>query len=181
MSEINLLLVRHGEASESWGKHPNPGLSELGIRQSASLVDNKMLEFLDSYSFKLIQRFFDSKKRKDFFESKISFYSKFNLTVRSKIYLMTSFSKQFKDVFSGGAIFGGGNGNYIDSSIFHPFYGLETNDAFGLEMSTSRIQSEFNLVDIFQGPGLFPIYFRRLSLLAGLDNIKTDFILQGMK
>jgi broad specificity phosphatase PhoE len=51
MSEINLLLVRHGEASESWGKHPDPGLSELGIKQSASLVDNKMLELLDSYSF----------------------------------------------------------------------------------------------------------------------------------
>ena len=51
MSEINLLLVRHGEAAESWGKHPDPGLSELGIKQSASLVNNKMLELLDSYSF----------------------------------------------------------------------------------------------------------------------------------
>lgn len=51
MSEINLLLVRHGEAAESWGKHPDPGLSELGIKQSASLVNNKMLESLDSYSF----------------------------------------------------------------------------------------------------------------------------------
>jgi broad specificity phosphatase PhoE len=51
MSEINLLLVRHGEAAESWGNHPDPGLSELGIKQSASLVNNKMLELLDSYSF----------------------------------------------------------------------------------------------------------------------------------
>ena len=51
MSEINLLLVRHGEAAESWGKHPDPGLSELGIKQSASLVNNKMLESLDSYTF----------------------------------------------------------------------------------------------------------------------------------
>jgi len=51
MSEINLLLVRHGEAAEIWGKHPDPGLSELGIKQSTSLVNNKMLELLDSYSF----------------------------------------------------------------------------------------------------------------------------------
>ena len=51
MSEINLLLVRHGEAAESWGKHPDPGLSELGIKQSDSLVNNKMLGLLDSYSF----------------------------------------------------------------------------------------------------------------------------------
>jgi broad specificity phosphatase PhoE len=51
MSEINLLLVRHGEASESWGNHPDPDLSELGIKQSASLVNNKMFKLLDSYSF----------------------------------------------------------------------------------------------------------------------------------
>ena len=51
MSEINLLLVRHGEASESWGKHPDPGLSELGIKQSASLINNAMLKSLDSYNF----------------------------------------------------------------------------------------------------------------------------------
>ena len=51
MSEINLLLVRHGEASESWGKHPDPGLSELGIKQSASLINNEMLKSLDSYNF----------------------------------------------------------------------------------------------------------------------------------
>ena len=51
MSEINLLLVRHGEAAESWGKHPDPGLSELGIKQSASLINNEMLKSLDSYNF----------------------------------------------------------------------------------------------------------------------------------
>jgi len=51
MSEINLLLIRHGEAAESWGTHPDPGLSELGIKQSKSLLNNKMLELLDSYSF----------------------------------------------------------------------------------------------------------------------------------
>jgi broad specificity phosphatase PhoE len=42
MSEINLLLVRHGEAAESWGNHPDPGLSELGIKQSASLINNEL-------------------------------------------------------------------------------------------------------------------------------------------
>ena len=51
MSEINLLLVRHGEASESWGNHPDPDLSELGIKQSASLINNAMLKSLDSYNF----------------------------------------------------------------------------------------------------------------------------------
>ncbi len=51
MSEINLLLVRHGEAAESWGNHPDPGLSKLGIKQSSSLINNAMLKSLDSYNF----------------------------------------------------------------------------------------------------------------------------------
>ena len=51
MSEINLLLVRHGEATESWGNHPDPGLSKLGIKQSSSLINNAMLKSLDSYNF----------------------------------------------------------------------------------------------------------------------------------
>ena len=51
MSEINLLFVRHGEAAESWGNHPDPGLSKLGIKQSASLINNTMLKSLDSYNF----------------------------------------------------------------------------------------------------------------------------------
>ena len=51
MSEINLLFVRHGEAAESWGNHPDPYLSELGIKQSASLINNAMLKSLDTYNF----------------------------------------------------------------------------------------------------------------------------------
>ena len=42
MSEINLLLVRHGEASESWGNHPDPGLSDQGIKQSISLLEKNI-------------------------------------------------------------------------------------------------------------------------------------------
>ena len=34
MSEISLILIRHGEASEAWGTNPDPGLSSEGINQS---------------------------------------------------------------------------------------------------------------------------------------------------
>lgn len=51
MSEINLLLVRHGEAAENWGTHPDPGLSDRGIQQSTSLLDNNMVKTLDSFTF----------------------------------------------------------------------------------------------------------------------------------
>ena len=44
MSQINLLLIRHGEASESWGDHPDPGLSENGKAQANSLIFKSELE-----------------------------------------------------------------------------------------------------------------------------------------
>ena len=38
-----IYLVRHGEAAASWGNHPDPGLSELGLKQAeaaaATLID----------------------------------------------------------------------------------------------------------------------------------------------
>ena len=33
-----LYLVRHGEAAASWGSHPDPGLSDLGLRQAESVA-----------------------------------------------------------------------------------------------------------------------------------------------
>lgn len=33
-----IYLVRHGEAAESWGTHPNPGLSDLGRKQAEAVI-----------------------------------------------------------------------------------------------------------------------------------------------
>ena len=51
MSQINLLLIRHGEASESWGDHPDPGLSENGEAQANSLIFKNELESLEDFQF----------------------------------------------------------------------------------------------------------------------------------
>ena len=45
MSEISLIFVRHGEASGSWGEHPDPGLSESGVSQSQKLISNNSLNY----------------------------------------------------------------------------------------------------------------------------------------
>jgi len=37
-SEINIYLIRHGEAGKSWDEDPDPGLSEKGIKQSEQIV-----------------------------------------------------------------------------------------------------------------------------------------------
>jgi 2,3-bisphosphoglycerate-dependent phosphoglycerate mutase len=51
MSEINLIFIRHGEAAESWGEHPDPGLSENGISQSQKLISNPSLQSLENFMF----------------------------------------------------------------------------------------------------------------------------------
>jgi len=49
MSQINIILIRHGEASASWGDDPDPGLSQLGENQAIELIDNNELLFLKNY------------------------------------------------------------------------------------------------------------------------------------
>ena len=51
MSQIELIFIRHGEASDTWNNHPDPGLSKTGISQSNDLLNNKDLESLENYSF----------------------------------------------------------------------------------------------------------------------------------
>ena len=51
MSQIDLIFIRHGEASDAWDNHPDPGLSQKGIMQSNELLKNKDLKDLENYSF----------------------------------------------------------------------------------------------------------------------------------
>ena len=37
-----IFLVRHGEAADSWGNHPDPGLSDLGQRQAEQVASQLM-------------------------------------------------------------------------------------------------------------------------------------------
>ena len=51
MSLINLIFIRHGEASDAWDNHPDPGLSKAGINQANELLQRKELNNLENYSF----------------------------------------------------------------------------------------------------------------------------------
>ena len=44
MSEINIILVRHGEASASWSEDPDPGLSKMVLIRQKSSVKMKALK-----------------------------------------------------------------------------------------------------------------------------------------
>ena len=51
MSEINIILVRHGEASASWSEDPDPGLSKNGINQAKILCEDESLKNLQDFKF----------------------------------------------------------------------------------------------------------------------------------
>tara|TARA_S200000501_G_scaffold332445_1_gene335159 strand:+ start:22 stop:585 length:564 start_codon:yes stop_codon:yes gene_type:complete len=51
MSEIKLIFIRHGEAANAWGNHPDPGLSDKGILQAKNLIKHDDLQDLQNYSF----------------------------------------------------------------------------------------------------------------------------------
>jgi broad specificity phosphatase PhoE len=51
MSEINIILVRHGEASASWSEDPDPGLSKDGINQAKKLCEDESLKNLHNFKF----------------------------------------------------------------------------------------------------------------------------------
>ena len=51
MASIEVIFIRHAEASSSWGDHHDPGLSDTGIAQSKKLINRPELKRLDDYSF----------------------------------------------------------------------------------------------------------------------------------
>jgi len=51
MSQIEIIFIRHGEASEKWGDHSDPGLSDKGQLQASALLQHKELQNLKNYNF----------------------------------------------------------------------------------------------------------------------------------
>ena len=51
--EINIYLIRHGEAGKSWDEDPDPGLSNEGEKQSIKLV-SKLSDDFKKLNFKVI-------------------------------------------------------------------------------------------------------------------------------
>ncbi len=45
---MDIFLVRHGEAAESWGESPDPGLSELGVLQAEAAAAALQLNVRDN-------------------------------------------------------------------------------------------------------------------------------------
>ncbi len=51
MSDISIILIRHGEAAASWSEDPDPGLSDNGHEQAESLLIHDCYQDLSGYQF----------------------------------------------------------------------------------------------------------------------------------
>ena len=56
MSDISIILIRHGEAAASWSKDPDPGLSDNGHEQAESLLIRHCYQDFFGYHFIPSQR-----------------------------------------------------------------------------------------------------------------------------
>ena len=52
MTEVEIILIRHGEAASSWVDDPDPGLSNRGKNQAETVKEN--LKYFKSQNFQLI-------------------------------------------------------------------------------------------------------------------------------
>ena len=52
MTEVEIILIRHGEAASSWVDDPDPGLSTRGKNQAETVKEN--LKYFKSQNFQLI-------------------------------------------------------------------------------------------------------------------------------
>lgn len=94
----------------------------------------------------------------------------------SDFYLETNlaYSSLDKNDYTSGVIYGGGS--YTE---YHKFYGINYSDIFGNEVKSLRTSLRWELLDIYRGAGLIPIFLKELHLLAGTDIIAADRIFLG--
>lgn len=93
-----------------------------------------------------------------------------------------AYSRFFKDGLSSGVIFGGGAGDLLSGDTLHQFYGVEANDLFGNELTTSRIQLSTTIRRPHRGFNSFPFFpliRKSWSILYGLEYTHSQWIYIG--
>ncbi|WP_372652337.1 hypothetical protein [Halobacteriovorax sp.] len=85
-----------------------------------------------------------------------------------------AYSSLDKRNFNSGVVYAGGS--YTE---YHQFYGIAYSDIFGNEVKTMRAKLRYELLDIYRGAGLIPIFVKELHLLAGTDLVGADRVLVG--
>ena len=115
-----------------------------------------------------------AKNHKSYWGHRIAIQNSLQLIRRTFLHGNLAYGKNKKQSLGQGLIYGGGRGGTLGVSF--PFYGIANEDAFGNEMFASRLQLETELLRIYRSYKTFPLFFKKINLLAGADLIKTDLI-----
>jgi hypothetical protein len=166
------LLINQAKTSDFLGQRDSQSVS---FAHAFSLLPIMADSFFQGLNLVLTGSFQNSEKQQDFIGEEFKFLTSLQPIRYFKTHFSASYGKLFKDSLSGGAIFSGGTRD-LGTSGFHSFYGIDTNDAFGNEVFTSRLQFDFEVFDHYRGIGLVPFYLERTHFLMGADYLKTDFI-----
>lgn len=89
--------------------------------------------------------------------------------------LQMSYGKLFKDNIRDGILYSGSANDY-DTNTLHEFIGLGQNSSFGNEVTTARVQFDYELYRLQRSLGISPFFIRTLNGIVGSDYLKTDFI-----
>lgn len=94
-----------------------------------------------------------------------------NLSLNTKI----AYGKLFKNNFLEGVLYGGGI-SVAQRSRRYEFYGIPYGDAFGNEITSSRMTLDYNLWNIYHGKNLIPFFSRELHVFGGGESLSADRI-----
>ena len=98
-----------------------------------------------------------------------------NLSEDLFINFKIAYGKLYKNTFADGVLYGGGTSIGQLNRRFE-FYGLPYGDAYGNEISSSRMTLDYNLWNIYHGTNLIPFYSKELHIFGGGESLSADRI-----
>lgn len=132
-------------------------------------------DLLRSASLDLMVTQTDSINRLDYLGYRGRTRFKFHPSYRFDILTQATYEKLDKKDFSSGVAYAGGANDFSGYS-FHEFYGIQSNDAFGNEVYSGKLEFNYLLHDVYGGPKYIPLYIKRIKAILGTGLLKTDFI-----
>lgn len=107
-----------------------------------------------------------------------------------KMHVSSQYGKMYKKGIRSGVFYLGGTKNissdtssavspaaiYGNAGASKKFYGIDAGDAFGKEFLLNSLEGDYKAWDLYSGFRLFPFYLKTLTVLGGMEQLKTDYV-----
>lgn len=114
-------------------------------------------------------------KRKKYLSYRAKPRLNFRINYGFTISVQSSYEKLDKDDLASGVAYAGGANDNMSGS-YHEFYGIQSNDAFGNEVITGKLEGRLLINERYGGPRYFPLFIKKLHVMGGAGYLKTDFV-----